>query len=640
MKQGVISFFSRLSKHENIAMNNFNIAYLPNRLAFCFVLIILFGSTLKAQPIHATPEKIQIDLLEIHNLSIRLQFYDYLRKTLATVSEPQAGIIEINTDSVFVDYLKTKFALALDSIRKPEKLRDKTTSSNIMLNLSDIYGEDLLTKAMGRENINDFCRKSFPFCTTSIYTFPAGVNSGGGEPGPNYGCLSTTPNPAWYHMKILTPGDITIKMESYPLEDIDYIIWGPFENPTDPCNNQLMRDKIVSCSYSPDPIEFAEIPNGQIDEYYILLITNYSNRPCEITFSKTGGTGETDCSILPPPISSNSPVCFGDDLLLSAVTQYNATFSWTGPNGFSSNEQNPVIHNAQPENSGTYILEITINDITSDPVSLEVEIIPVSIPDFDVEDVCFGESNQFTDLSTVIPQNETITTYKWLFGDGTSSSEQNPLHTYNTAGSYEVSLMTYTAQGQCERKITKEVSVKPLPIVNAGEDQTILDSWTALLKGSVEGGSGDYSFQWTPANQLADPSNLLTNTLKLNATTHFTLTVTDNDGGCVSEDEVVIYFAYVFLPNAFKPNSNIESNQLLKPIGALEAIKNFEFLIYSRWGQLVFKTNSSKEGWDGTFNGKSLPAATYVWLMRYEIIENSFLAPGEILKRGTVNLVP
>ncbi|MBZ0243173.1 MAG: gliding motility-associated C-terminal domain-containing protein, partial [Bacteroidales bacterium] len=257
-----------------------------------------------------------------------------------------------------------------------------------------------------------------------------------------------------------------------------------------------------------------------------------------------------------------------------------------------------------------------------------------------VEDVCFGESNQFTDLSTVIPQNETITTYKWLFGDGTSSSEQNPLHTYNTAGSYEVSLMTYTAQGQCERKITKEVSVKPLPIVNAGEDQTILDSWTALLKGSVEGGSGDYSFQWTPANQLADPSNLLTNTLKLNATTHFTLTVTDNDGGCVSEDEVVIYFAYVFLPNAFKPNSNIESNQLLKPIGALEAIKNFEFLIYSRWGQLVFKTNSSKEGWDGTFNGKSLPAATYVWLMRYEIIENSFLAPGEILKRGTVNLVP
>jgi len=109
----------------------------------------------------------------------------------------------------------------------------------------------------------DSCVLSEPFCTGSIYTFPAGVNSGTAEPGAYYGCLSTQPNPAWYHMKIATAGDINIHMYSTPLYDIDFICWGPFSDPTSPCVSQLTANMVVDCSYSPAPTEDCLFPTDK-----------------------------------------------------------------------------------------------------------------------------------------------------------------------------------------------------------------------------------------------------------------------------------------------------------------------------------------------------------------------------------------
>ncbi len=154
--------------------------------------------------------------------------------------------------------------------------------------------------AASREN--NLCELALPFCTDNgMYEFPAGVNAGSGENGPDYDCLYTTPNPAWYYMKIADPGDMDIYMYSTPAHDIDFCCWGPFDDPLSPCPNGLTYDKVVSCSYSADPTEHCMIPaNAQTGEYYILVITNYSNQPCNINFSKVSGSGSTDCGILPP----------------------------------------------------------------------------------------------------------------------------------------------------------------------------------------------------------------------------------------------------------------------------------------------------------------------------------------------------
>ena len=217
------------------------------------------------------------------------------------------------------------------------------------------------------------CQESEPFCTGTIYTFPAGT-TGSAQPGAYYGCLLTQPAPVWYHMLIEDPGPITIYMYSTPLVDIDFICWGPFNDPYDPCVAGLTQNKVVDCSYSPNPTEYCNIPNGQTGEYYILLITNYSQQVCNITFSQTGGTGSTDCTILPPPVGNNGPLCVGETLELTASFVVNATYLWSGPAGFISTQQNPVIPNVTLSNAGDYSCVITVNGNSSDPAVTNVII--------------------------------------------------------------------------------------------------------------------------------------------------------------------------------------------------------------------------------------------------------------------------
>jgi uncharacterized repeat protein (TIGR01451 family) len=119
----------------------------------------------------------------------------------------------------------------------------------------------------------------------------------------------TQPNPAWYYLKIATSGTIELSMYSTPPVDIDFACWGPFADPVSPCVAQLTAGfptpnhtapgpspdyptlNMIDCSYSINPQEWCYIPNAIAGQYYILMITNYSNDPCDITFSQTSGTG-------------------------------------------------------------------------------------------------------------------------------------------------------------------------------------------------------------------------------------------------------------------------------------------------------------------------------------------------------------
>jgi hypothetical protein len=145
------------------------------------------------------------------------------------------------------------------------------------------------------------CNGAQPFCTGTTYTFPAATGTTA-EVGPSYGCLSTRPNPAWYYMKILNSGNLVISISQVNAsgvgKDVDFILWGPFTSPTAPCTAQLTAAKIVDCSYSGSATETATIPTAVTGQFYILLLTNFSNQPATITFSQTGGTGSTDCAVV------------------------------------------------------------------------------------------------------------------------------------------------------------------------------------------------------------------------------------------------------------------------------------------------------------------------------------------------------
>ena len=187
------------------------------------------------------------------------------------------------------------------------------------------FTNSLMMDIYAKSRENALCADAYPFCTDEgMYEFPAGVNAGSGEPGPDYDCLYTTPNPAWYYMKMADPGDMDIYMYSTPSVDIDFCCWGPFADPISPCPNGLTSDKVVSCSYSANPTEHCMIPaTAQTGEYYILVITNYSNQACNINFSKVAGSGSTDCTIIPPAVV---------DIIGFLITQDGEFLAFAGPN--------------------------------------------------------------------------------------------------------------------------------------------------------------------------------------------------------------------------------------------------------------------------------------------------------------------
>ena len=515
------------------------------------IFLVLLPMKSFAQPtrIASNNPTILFDITDIANFDERVYFLYNLTTDgrFVVINSEQDGVFVISANDAFEGMnLRTAF----DDFRIQNN-NDFTTMSKEQAAdpaaeykglLPHEFTSSLMMDYYIRSRQNNTCANADPFCTDNgMYQFPAGVNAGSGESGPYYDCLYTTPNPAWYYMRILNPGNIDIYMYSTPSHDIDFCCWGPFTDPTTPCPNGLTANKVVSCSYSTASSEHCIIPSSaQTGDYFILVITNYSNVTCNISFSKVAGTGTTDCGILPPLVDNDGPYCVGETIHLTANGQAGATYSWTGPGGFSSNQQNPTRPNCTMAMAGTYTCTTTVGS-QSVTATTEVIIYPQPTANFTFTSVCMGEPTQFTSTSTTNPSGQQITSYLWDFGDGQTSTQQNPSHLYPSARNYQVTLTVSCGNGLCTSSKTQTVTVYAAPVANAGPDQFINYGSSAQLSGS--GGSGTFSFHWEPANMVNNPDAQNTQTVPLTQDQTYTLTVTNSQGECSSTDEVTIHIS-------------------------------------------------------------------------------------------------
>lgn len=419
--------------------------------------------------------------------------------------------------------------------------------------------------------VNNHCVDSDPFCTSDVIQFQAANTSQTAEDleGVDFddGCIGNSYNPSWYHMRINTPGQFIIHMEGHDPNtneerDIDFCMWGPYTDPTSPCVLQLTSDKIIDCNYSASYSEdiflgfqewehYHEADHGNVNfhmpetgEYYILMITNYSRQPCVITFTKTEGSGPgtTDCGILPGIATNNGPYCVGDTIQLSVTTQAGATYSWTGPDNFSSNLQNPIRPNCTLEMGGTYTCITTVDGQTTTG-STEVIVYAQPIADFNFNTVCEGDITQLNSTADTEPSGQEITGYHWDFGDGETADGPNVTHTYASPGDYQVTHIVHTGNGHCVDEITKTVAVYAIPQVTASVSPTsVIYGGTATLTAIVET-PGNFSFHWEPANMVVNPNSQTTQTVPITESQVFTVTVTNLQGGCINTAQVTVHMA-------------------------------------------------------------------------------------------------
>ncbi len=230
-------------------------------------------------------------------------------------------------------------------------------------------------------------------------------------------------------------------------------------------NDNYPLETIVDCSYSASSKEFCYIPDAKEGEWYLLLITNYSQRPGTISFNKTAGNATTNCKIIVDAMTVG-PVCEGESFELDVNNApEGASFSWRGPNGFSSTIKNPTIHNATQENAGIYTVVMVHNGVASE----EVEV-PVTV-----------HKRVTTSVTKVINEGET-----YMFGDDIISD----------AGEY---------QGTFASEITGCDSIVNLTLIVAKYDEVIATNDGPICEGDylkldAYNAPENASFHWTGPN--------------------------------------------------------------------------------------------------------------------------------------------
>ena len=272
---------------------------------------------------------VMLNFYALDNVDLRA----YLLYTLSNdsrfslVPEEEYGQFVLTSDSM--DEFETVYRNALADFSQLSKVDIADRIANWKNSVSPTnYLSIMMDVMMSKSRVdNDHCINSLPFCTSEVITFEAANTSNtANEPGMDDGCIGSSYNPSFYHMRIHTGGPFVIHMEGHDPNsgtdrDIDFCMWGPYteqEVVSGTACSSLTGDKIMDCCYSASYSEdcYLGYTEGQhqhntshgdinyhmpeVGEYYILMITNYSQQPCVISFTKTEGEGETDCEIVTP----------------------------------------------------------------------------------------------------------------------------------------------------------------------------------------------------------------------------------------------------------------------------------------------------------------------------------------------------
>jgi gliding motility-associated-like protein len=240
----------------------------------------------------------------------------------------------------------------------------------------------------------------------------------------------------------------------------------------------------------------------------------------------------------------------------------------------------------------------------------EFSVNGVSSADTLVVNICKGQA-----LFDVMPQTNN-SSYSWNFGDGTnvvnsSAAILQQVHEFKRTGDYTVLLTVTNCTGETEtRKLLLKVYEPDISFLHA---DTLISRGSSITLFPLTP-QGAFSYHWQPNYNISDTATKNPVVTPL-VNTSYLLKVTDTIGCTASAAFYVKLFNGFFMPNAFTPNADGMNDIFRLPPSVFVDLRSFT--IYNRWGQVVFFTNNSSQGWDGRINGIEAEAGTYVWTINY-----------------------
>jgi gliding motility-associated-like protein len=156
----------------------------------------------------------------------------------------------------------------------------------------------------------------------------------------------------------------------------------------------------------------------------------------------------------------------------------------------------------------------------------------------------------------------------------------------------------------------------------------------ALMQSTLNA-TGGISYHWQPENTLSNPY-ICNPTATPNETTTYHITAT-GENSCLTEDTIQVKVLtgegvnLLLLPTAFTPNNDGLNDCF--GVRSWGYITDLQFVIYNRWGDLVFASTNSSQCWDGTFKGMPQPLGSYAYFIK----GNTFC--GHTIRKGTIMLL-
>lgn len=270
-----------------------------------------------------------------------------------------------------------------------------------------------------------------------------------------------------------------------------------------------------------------------------------------------------------------------------------------------------------PTATTTYSVVVTdVNGCTATTVTtVTVNPVPVAALTSDVVSGCSPVCVNFSDNSSVAAPG-VITAWDWDFGDGNTSTQQNPNHCYNTPGVYTVILQVKTADG-CVHSVTMTnyITAWVVPYADftaSPQPTTIFNSEIHFTDMSVNA----TQWQWSFGDVLGSSSTDQNPSFTYGAPECFLVQLdVSTPNGCTAQDTMTICIdgdVAIYVPNAFTPNGN-GTNEVFMPLTYGIDPQKYQFWVFDRWGNQIFTTTDLNQGWDGTIGGVKCQIDTYVW---------------------------
>jgi gliding motility-associated-like protein len=296
------------------------------------------------------------------------------------------------------------------------------------------------------------------------------------------------------------------------------------------------------------------------------------------------------------------------------------TYLWDMGDDSTSTAQDPMTHTYATWGTFTMTLVVS-NAMCTDTATQNVTITPpIPTASFIGQgEGCMPLTVQFTNTSLLGE------TYLWNFGDGGTSQAENPAYTWNTPGTFTVSL-TVVAVGGGVNSAIKVDSIVVHPRAQAfftlQPTEVLVPSqpvFTYNLSGNADQfhwdfGDGGTSTELSPAHYY---QNAGSNDVTLVANNQWNCPDTFSLPGAVTG----LVAGEIQFPNAFTPGNNGPTDGVYDPqsfdndhfFPVYEGVQDYHLQVFNRWGELVFETFDVHVGWDGYYRGRPAKQDVYAW---------------------------